>query len=99
MNDKVKAAYNEMAIEMDKRDKYLFDLLDWYKKHGSIPDASVPRFETIEHHRESFEAFKRDRFKSWRTMPKVVKRIKRAAKKSAKAPGLEKLTEEANREK
>ena len=93
MNDKEKAAYNEMATAMDKRDKYLFDLLEWYKKHGSIPDASG---ENIEHHRESFEAFKKDRFKSWRSMPKVVKRIHRAAKKSVKAPGLKKLTEQAH---
>lgn len=84
MNDKAKKAYNELAKKMDERDKYLFDLLSRYKKHGSIPDASVPEFQSVEHHRESFEAFKKDRFKSWRTMPKVVKRIKRAAKRASR---------------
>ena len=108
LNDKIRVLKKENEyLKGEQRDLKiaantsvgLFDNeLDWYKKHGSIPDASVPRFETIEHHRESFEAFKRDRFKSWRTMPKVVKRIKRAAKKAANTPGLEKLTEEANRE-
>ena len=83
MNKKAIEDYNEMATAMDKRDFFLFKLKDWVMEHGEIP----------EEFQEDYEAFRRDRFKSWRTMPKVVKRIQRAAKRSAKAPGLDKLTE------
>ena len=95
MNDKAKAAYNEMAKKMDLDYDYKCKLRAYYIKHGSIPDATA-EFPNKDHHRDSLEAFRRDRFKSWRSMPKVVKRIVRAAKRAAKAPGLEKLTAEAN---
>lgn len=95
MTDSQKEAYDKLATEMDARDKYMFMLRDFFLKHGFIPDASVPEFPSVDHHRESFKAFQKDRFKSWRLQPKVVKRIKRAAKKAAKAKGLEKLVEEA----
>lgn len=95
MDGKVIAAYNELAKKMDLDYVYKKKLLEFYSKHGFIPDATVPQFPSIEHHREAFEAFKKDRFKSWRCLPKVVKRIKKAAKKAAYAKGLERLTEEA----
>lgn len=96
MNDKQKEAYDTLAKKMDLDYEYKVKLKDFHIAHGFIPDASVPDFPSIEHHRQSFEAFKKDRFKCWRTMPKVVKRIKRAAKGAVKAKGLEELTAEAH---
>jgi hypothetical protein len=89
MNDKQKEAYDILAKKMDLDYAYKVKLKEWYLKHGEIPEGNQ--------HKETFEAFQKDRFKCWREMPKVVKRIKRAAKKAAKAKGLERLTEEANR--
>ena len=92
MTESQKKAFNEMAIAMDKRDKYLFMLKDYYLKHGKIPDATPPLDK--DYHRDSFDAFRRDGFKSWRCQPKVKKRLIKAAKKADKAKGLEVLTEE-----
>lgn len=94
MNDKQRKAYNILATKMDNDYAYKLKLKEFFMAHGFIPDAS-PEFPSIDHHRESFEAFKRDRFRSWREMPKVRRRLIKAAKKAAKAKGLEKLTEEA----
>ena len=74
MNDKQKAAYDVLATQMDLDFDYKIKLLQYYRNHGEIPPG----------HEESFEAFKKDRFKCWRTMPKVRKRIIRASKKAAK---------------
>lgn len=93
MNDKQKAAYKILAEQMDKDYQYKLKLSEFFKQYGYIPEADEPL--ELDHHKLAFEAFKRDRFRCWRDMPKVVKRIKQAAKKAAKAKGLEKLTEES----
>jgi len=95
MNDKQKEAYHVMATQMDKDYQYKLKLAEFFGQHGYIPEAEKPL--EPDHHKLAFEAFKQDRFKCWRSMPKVVKRIKKAAKKAAKAKGLEKLTEDAKR--
>lgn len=93
LDENAKKCYDIFAKEMDKRDKYLKLLREFYAKHKFIPDASE-EFSSIEHHRQSFEAHRIEGFKPWRQQPKVVKRLKKAAKKASKAKGLEKLIEE-----
>ncbi len=85
MNKKSLEAFNEMAKAMDKRDIFLFKLKDYVQKHGNIPDE----------YQEDYEAFRKDKFHSWRSMPKVVKKVVKAAKKASHAPVLEKLTEQS----
>lgn len=82
MNDKQKEAYHVLATKMDKDYQYKLKLAEFFKQHGYIPEAEKPL--ESDHHKKAFEAFKRDRFKCWRSMPKVVKRVKQAAKKAAK---------------
>jgi hypothetical protein len=72
---------------MDKRDKFMFMLRDWFKKYKSVP----------EEYQDSFKIFRREGFKSWRVQPQVRKRIQKAAKKAARAKGLERLTQEQQR--
>lgn len=75
-------SYDILATKMDKDYQYKLKLKEFYEKHGFIPDAEAPLDK--DHHRESFDVFLRDRFLCWRSMPKVVKRVKRAAKRAAK---------------
>ena len=81
--------YNEalkvLSDKMDKIDKFRAELLKWFLKYGSVP----------EQYKEAYLQAKKDRFQPWRHQPKVRKRVVKAAKKAAKAKGLEKLTEEA----
>ena len=95
MNDRTKLlkdSYNELATKMDEDYAYKCQLRDYFIKHGSIPDSTESIFGTKEHHRESFESFKKENFKSWRCQPAVRKRIMKAAKRASRAKGLEKLT-------
>ena len=69
------AAFSE---KMDSRDIYMKRLQEWYIKYGYVPAQ----------HQESFDIFKKERFQSWRHQPKVVKRIKKAARKAARFKGL-----------
>ena len=96
MNKSQKEAFNIMAEKMDTNHKYKLELKAFYDEHGFLPDASE-EFPSPDHHRQSYDAFRLDGFKCWRAMPAVRKRIIKAAKKAAKAKGLEALTEEAQR--
>ena len=76
MNDKQKAAYKIMAEEMDKIDNAKILIKDYFMKYGELPEG--------EHYKKTFDAFMKDRFRKWRDIPKVVKRLKRAAKRAGK---------------
>lgn len=87
MNDKQKQEYNILATKMDADYDYKLQLKDFFVKHGFIPDAS-DSFLSKDYHRENFETFRKEDFKSWRAMPAVRKRIIKAAKRAARAKGL-----------
>ena len=66
-----KDEFNIMAESMDKREVFLSGLYKQFPNYEDCPDKW----------KESWMAYKKDRFKNWRYIPAVVKRIKRAAKK------------------
>lgn len=63
-----------MAEKMDKRHTFLSMLYKQFPTLEECPEKWKP----------NWLAFKADGFKNWRHMPKVVKRVKRAAKRAAK---------------
>ena len=81
MNDKQKSAYDVLATQMDLDFDYKSIQRDYFRIHGEIPRALTG---DPNRHQLAFDAFWKDRYKCWRTMPKVRKRIIRASKKAAK---------------
>ena len=79
--EKYNLAIQAFSEKMDSRDIYMKRLQEWYIKYGYVPAQ----------HQESFDIFKKERFQSWRHQPKVRKRIQKAARKAAKAKGLENM--------
>ena len=86
--EKQAAAYDILAKSMDARDHFLYRLKAFYTDHGYVPAE----------YEDDWEAFKRDRFKSWRQIPKARKFIYKAAKKAAKAKGLTALQQACEKE-
>jgi hypothetical protein len=78
-------AFKIFAEKMDSRDRFLSQLLCFKQKHGYVPTK----------YKLEYRAFEKDGFKSWRQIPKVYKRVGKAANKAAKAKGLEQLRKEA----
>ena len=68
---KWKEEFNILAEEMDKRHKFLSMLLQKFPNYEDCPDKW----------KESWKAFEKDGFKNWRHMPKIIRRLKSAAKK------------------
>ena len=68
---KWKEEFNIMAKKMDLREDFLSKL---YKMFPNFEDCP-PQYQ------DQWKAYEKDGFKNWRNMPKVVRRIKRAAKK------------------
>ena len=69
-----KEAYNKMADQMDKRERFFVLLRSFHAKHGYIPEKW----------QASWERDKMGDHKSWREQPRVLRRLKRAAKKAAR---------------
>ena len=82
MTEQLKQAYNELATKMDERDIFITRLKEFFVKHGYVP----------EEYKKQWDIARKEGFKSWRCQPAVRKRIMKAAKKAARAKGLEKLT-------
>jgi len=74
LNDKQKEEYDKLATKMDARDEFMMLLKDYFAKHGKPP----------EQYKTEWDIFRKEGFKSWRAMPKVRKRIIKAAKKASK---------------
>lgn len=74
MNKKTKENWKLMSDKMDKRHKFLSMLLEQYPKKEQCPSKFI----------KDWEAFEEDGFKCWRDMPKVVLRLKKAARKAKK---------------
>jgi hypothetical protein len=76
-----KQAFKILAAEMDRRDAEMQKVKEVYIQTG----VKLPGYEI------GFA----ENWKSWRQMPKIVKKIKMAARKASKAKGLEVLDNEA----
>ena len=69
-----KESYNAYASKLDARDKFMFELKKFVLAHGYVP----------EQYKEQYDTFSKEDWKSWRCQSKVVKKIKRACKKTIK---------------
>lgn len=69
-----KKEFNILADQMDKRHVFLSMLYKEFPNYEACPDKWKPDWKT----------FEKDGFKCWRHMPKIVRRLKSAAKKKRK---------------
>jgi hypothetical protein len=74
MNKRVTANFNILAHKMDLDYDFHKKLYKMFPKYEDCPDKWKP----------AWRAFEADGFKCWRDMPKVVKRIKKAASRKVK---------------
>lgn len=68
---KWKDEFNIMALKMDKREHFLSRLYDMFPNYEDCPECW----------QQDWKAYEKDSFKSWRKMPKVIRRLRSAAKK------------------
>lgn len=74
MKAEVQKEFDILAHQMDLRHDFLSKLYKEYPNYEDCPDKWKP----------DWLVFKKDGFRNWRHMPKVLKKVKRSAKIAAK---------------
>ncbi len=67
-------AYNSLAEKLDARDKFFTKLKAFYLEYGYIPDSWA----------DEWQVCLKDGQKPWREQRKVVRMVKRAARRAAR---------------